>query len=38
MFPKQDDPKGDPEKWTEDEMKRWLIAVSPARPFFTCGC
>ena len=28
MFPKQDDPKGVPENWTEDEMKRWLNAVS----------
>jgi hypothetical protein len=28
MFPAQEDPKGDPEKWTEDELKRWLNAVS----------
>lgn len=24
MFPKLEDPKGEPENWTEDEMKRWL--------------
>jgi hypothetical protein len=28
MFPRQEDPKGDPENWTEDEMRRWLNAVS----------
>ena len=28
MFPQAEDPKGEPEKWTEDEMKRWLNAVS----------
>lgn len=27
MFPAQEDPKGDPEKWTDDEMRRWLNAV-----------
>ncbi|KAK3715707.1 hypothetical protein LTR37_006932 [Vermiconidia calcicola] len=26
MFPKPEDPKGEPENWTEDEMKRWLNA------------
>ncbi|KAL1304777.1 hypothetical protein AAFC00_003712 [Neodothiora populina] len=24
LFPQEPDPKGDPEKWTEEEMKRWL--------------
>ncbi len=28
MFPAQSDPTGEPEKWTEDEMRRWLNAVS----------
>ena len=28
MFPAQPDPTGEPETWTEDEMKRWLDAVS----------
>jgi hypothetical protein len=28
MFPAPEDPNGDPEKWTEDELKRWLNAVS----------
>lgn len=27
MFPKEADPKGEPEKWTDDEMKRWLKNV-----------
>ncbi|PTB69480.1 hypothetical protein BBK36DRAFT_1144 [Trichoderma citrinoviride] len=26
MFPAQDDPKGDPETWTRDELRRWLKA------------
>ncbi|CAK4034479.1 Hypothetical predicted protein [Lecanosticta acicola] len=26
MFPKPEDPKGEPENWTEEEMKRWLNA------------
>ncbi|KAJ9630521.1 hypothetical protein H2203_001044 [Taxawa tesnikishii (nom. ined.)] len=26
VFPQQPDPKGDPEEWTEDEMRRWLNA------------
>ncbi|KAK5675798.1 hypothetical protein LTR97_012591 [Elasticomyces elasticus] len=24
MFPQAADPKGEPETWSEDEMKRWL--------------
>ncbi|KAF1355123.1 hypothetical protein BDV97DRAFT_97946 [Delphinella strobiligena] len=24
IFPQEPDPKGDPEQWTEDEMRRWL--------------
>ena len=27
MFPKEADPKGDPETWTREEMRRWLAAV-----------
>lgn len=27
MFPKAEDPKGDPEHWTDEEMRRWLRAV-----------
>ncbi|KAJ5895235.1 hypothetical protein N7495_006926 [Penicillium taxi] len=26
MLPAQDDPTGDPENWTADDMKRWLRA------------
>ncbi|KAJ6438175.1 hypothetical protein O9K51_08766 [Purpureocillium lavendulum] len=26
MFPKEADPKGDPETWTREEMRRWLAA------------
>lgn len=33
MFPAEKDPTGDPETWTEEEMKRWLRAVSA----FTCS-
>jgi len=28
MFPAEGDPKGDPETWTETELRRWLRAVS----------
>lgn len=28
MFPAEPDPKGDPESWTHEEMRRWLAAVS----------
>ena len=28
MFPAPEDPRGNPEKWNEDELKRWLNAVS----------
>lgn len=28
MFPAAPDPKGNPETWTRDEMRRWLAAVS----------
>ncbi|TKA65302.1 hypothetical protein B0A55_10027 [Friedmanniomyces simplex] len=24
MFPQAEDPKGEPETWSEDDMKRWL--------------
>ncbi|GAB7345323.1 hypothetical protein MBLNU457_3677t1 [Dothideomycetes sp. NU457] len=24
IFPAADDPKGDPQKWTEEELRRWL--------------
>ncbi|GAB7357519.1 hypothetical protein MBLNU459_g0047t1 [Dothideomycetes sp. NU459] len=24
MFPQEADPKGEPESWSEDELKRWL--------------
>lgn len=27
MFPKEEDPKGEPETWTEEQMKRWLNNV-----------
>jgi len=26
MFPKESDPTGDPETWTQEEMRRWLAA------------
>ncbi|KAH8772715.1 hypothetical protein F5883DRAFT_712834 [Diaporthe sp. PMI_573] len=26
MFPHPDDPKGEPETWTREEMRRWLAA------------
>ncbi|ORY71704.1 uncharacterized protein BCR38DRAFT_480193 [Pseudomassariella vexata] len=33
VFPAQPDPKGDPENWTWDEMRRWLAAVTePTSP------
>lgn len=28
MFPSGEDPKGKPEDWTREEMRRWLAAVS----------
>jgi hypothetical protein len=28
LFPADPDPKGDPETWTREEMRRWLEAVS----------
>ncbi|KAK0266910.1 hypothetical protein LTR35_016749 [Friedmanniomyces endolithicus] len=28
MFPQAADPKGEPENWTEEDMKRWLDSVS----------
>jgi hypothetical protein len=27
MFPQTEDPKGDPQKWSEDEMRAWLNNV-----------
>ncbi|RFU34614.1 hypothetical protein B7463_g1697, partial [Scytalidium lignicola] len=26
IFPRENDPSGDPEIWTRDEMRRWLAA------------
>lgn len=26
MFPREGDPTGDPEKWTREELRRWLAA------------
>ncbi|KAL2197424.1 hypothetical protein P885DRAFT_34932, partial [Corynascus similis CBS 632.67] len=26
MFPQEQDPKGDPETWTREELRRWLAA------------
>ncbi|KAL2157621.1 hypothetical protein VTH06DRAFT_6000 [Thermothelomyces fergusii] len=26
MFPREPDPKGDPETWTTEELRRWLAA------------
>ncbi|KAK1770446.1 hypothetical protein QBC33DRAFT_267071 [Phialemonium atrogriseum] len=26
IFPNESDPKGDPETWTREEMRRWLAA------------
>jgi hypothetical protein len=31
MFPAEADPKGDPETWTKEELRRWLAAVSDIR-------
>lgn len=28
MFPQPEDPKGDPQKWSEEEMRLWLNNVS----------
>lgn len=28
MFPPEPDPTGDPQGWTQEEMRRWLSAVS----------
>ena len=27
MFPAEADPKGNPESWTKEELRRWLAAV-----------
>ena len=27
MFPREEDPKGDPETWSREELRRWLAAV-----------
>jgi hypothetical protein len=35
MFPQATDPKGDPDSWTEEEMRRWLNAVSFNFVFFS---
>ncbi|CAK7567556.1 MAG: hypothetical protein SEPTF4163_005522 [Sporothrix epigloea] len=29
MFPQANDPTGDPETWTREELRRWLAAVGP---------
>ncbi|KAH6845499.1 hypothetical protein B0I37DRAFT_380317 [Chaetomium sp. MPI-CAGE-AT-0009] len=26
LFPREQDPKGDPETWTREELRRWLAA------------
>jgi hypothetical protein len=31
MFPSEADPKGDPETWTREELRRWLAAVCRPR-------
>ncbi len=31
VFPAESDPKGNPETWTRDELRRWLANVSPQR-------
>lgn len=36
MFPAQKDPTGDPETWTDDELRRWLQAASYL--FAVCLC
>lgn len=28
MFPAGEDPKGDPDTWSHEELRRWLAAVS----------
>lgn len=28
IFPAEKDPKGEPESWTDDELRRWLKKVS----------
>lgn len=28
MFPAEPDPKGEPETWTKEQMRRWLEVVS----------
>ena len=28
MFPREADPKGDPDNWTLEELRRWLSNVS----------
>jgi hypothetical protein len=33
MFPPEQDPKGDPETWTREELRRWLSAVSRSLPW-----
>ncbi|ESZ97297.1 hypothetical protein SBOR_2325 [Sclerotinia borealis F-4128] len=37
MFPKEEDPTGDPETWSREELRRWLAAVSILGAlFFIC--
>jgi hypothetical protein len=31
MFPQTEDPKGDHQKWSEEEMRAWLNNVSASR-------
>lgn len=31
MFPQQEEPKGDPRNWSEEDMRRWLDNVSSHR-------
>lgn len=28
MFPREEDPRGEPETWTADQLRRWLTSVS----------
>ena len=38
MFPGQSDPTGDPESWTQDELRRWLAAVRSPLSFEDSVC
>lgn len=38
MFPAQKDPTGDPETWTDDDLRRWLKNVSLVMFILCCHC